>query len=120
MFINEAASGSTRPQGQQSGQQTQPRQTPSIAIMQPKSLKVKKSEVFKKKRFKLRAFMTQCELYINFNISQFATHKERVLWAASYLRDDAFRWFETYITDVLNNFDDENVWENAITEMFAD
>ena len=120
MSTNEAASGSTRPQRQQPSQQAQPRQTPSIAIMQPKPLKIKEPEVFKGERSKLRAFMTQCELYINFNISQFATHKERVLWAASYLRDDAFRWFETYITDVLNNFDDESVWENAITEMFAD
>ena len=91
MFINEAASGSTRPQGQQSNQQAQPRQTSPIAIMQSKPLKIKESEIFKKKRSKLRAFMTQCELYINFNISQFATHKEKVLWAASYLRDDAFR-----------------------------
>ena len=79
MFTNEAASGSTRPQEQQSDQQAQPRQTPPIAIMQPKSLKIKKPKVFKGERSKLRAFMTQCELYINFNINQFAIHKKRVL-----------------------------------------
>ena len=48
MSINEAASSSTRPQGQQSSQQAQPRQASPIAIMQPKSLKIKKPKVFKK------------------------------------------------------------------------
>ena len=119
MFINKSISNNIRSQRQQSNQQIQSRQTSFIVIMQSKSLKIKKSKIFKKERFKLRAFITQCELYINFNINQFAIHKKKVLWAASYLRDDAFRWFETYITNVLNNFDDENVWKTAITEMFA-
>ena len=79
MFINETAASNIRTQRQQLNQQTQSRQTSFIAIMQSKSLKIKKSEIFKKKRFKLRAFMTQCELYINFNISQFAIHKKKVL-----------------------------------------
>jgi hypothetical protein len=45
---------------------------------------------FNGERHKLKAFLVQTELYIGFNINCFPTEMDKVLWATTLLRKDAF------------------------------
>ena len=43
----------------------------STVVVQIRSLEIKKSNVFNENKFKLKMFLTQVELYINFNVNKF-------------------------------------------------
>ena len=67
--------------------------TPKInntVVLQARPLKVKKSNVFKENRSKLRAFLTQAELYIDFNVDKFNENQKKILWASTYFRNKTF------------------------------
>lgn len=44
--------------------------------------------------WKLRNFITQCEIYFFANSEKFKTDEKKVMFAFSYLRDAALEWFE--------------------------
>ena len=44
-----------------------------------KFLKIKKSNVFKKNRTKFKAYITQCEFYLDFNVNQMSNDKKKVI-----------------------------------------
>lgn len=62
-----------------------------------KSVKVKPPEAFDGTRHKLRAFITQLDLYIHMNREQLADEGDKVLFASTYLTGPAFDWFEPFI-----------------------
>lgn len=66
-------------------------------------LKVSSPDTFSGDRKKLRAFLAQLELYIRFNSAELNQESKKTLFAATYLRDAAFDWFEPYLTDFLEN-----------------
>ena len=49
--------------------------------------------------YKLRNFLTQCEIYFRANHSKFRTDDKKVMFAFSYLTDNALEWFEQKFLD---------------------
>ena len=54
----------------------------------------KPSEYTGKDRAACSTFLAQTKLYINGNANLFPSEEAKVLFAATYLRDKAFQWFE--------------------------
>ena len=78
----------------------------NTVVLQVRSLKIKKSNVFKKNKFKLRVFLIQTELYINFNVNKINKNQKKILWAFIYFRDEAFDWVDIYVRDFINHKND--------------
>ena len=78
---------------------------PAPVIIKP--LKINTPEPFDGSREKLRAFFSQVELFFEFNAERFPTDKHKDLFASTYLRGSAFKWFNSFLTDFLNNKPDE-------------
>ena len=74
---------------------------PAPVIIKP--LKVNTPELFDGGKGKLQAFFSQVELFFGFNAKRFPTNKHKVLFASTYLRSPAFKWFNSFLTDFLNN-----------------
>ena len=72
-----------------------------------KHLKINTPESFDGSRGKLRAFFSQVELFFGFNVDRFPTNKHKVLFASTYLKGPAFKWFNSFLTDFLNNEPDK-------------
>ena len=51
----------------------------STVMLQIRPLEVKKSDVFSENRFKLKMFLTQAELYIDFNMNKFNENPKKIL-----------------------------------------
>ena len=47
------------------------------------------------------------ELFFGFNADKFPTDKHKVLFASTYLSGPAFKWFNSFLTDFLNNEPDK-------------
>lgn len=77
------------------------KQTPS-ASKSTQVLKVGLPEHFSGKRSKLKEFISQCQLYIEFNPKLFKTDRKKILFYASYFRDEAFNWFEPHLRNLLS------------------
>ena len=82
-----------------------PAPAPAPVIIKP--LKINTPEPFDGSRGKLRAFFSQIELFFGFNVDRFPTDKHKVLFASTYLRGLAFKWFNSFLTDFLNNKPDK-------------
>ena len=78
-----------------------PAPAPAPVIIKP--LKINTPEPFDGSRGKLQAFFSQIELFFGFNVDKFPTDKHKVLFASTYLRGSAFKWFNSFLTDFLNN-----------------
>jgi len=68
--------------------------------------KITQPDLFHGERTKLRAFLAQVKLNFKLNPTKFDTAQKKVMYVANLLRDGAFRWFEPYLSDYLN--DDTN------------
>jgi hypothetical protein len=42
-------------------------------------------------------------MYICFNVSKLGSAKIKVMFAITYLRNGAFNWFKSYLTDYIDN-----------------
>ena len=82
-----------------------PAPAPAPVIIKP--LKINTPELFDGSRGKLRAFFSQIELFFGFNVDRFPTNKHKVLFASTYLRGPALEWFNSFLTDFLNNKPDK-------------
>ena len=107
-----STTGSTRGQA--------PAVAPEISAPAPvpviiKPLKINTPEPFDGSRGKLRAFFSQVELFFRFNVDRFPTNEHKVLFASTYLKGPAFEWFNSFLTDFLNNEPDER--DNDIIEV---
>ena len=78
---------------------------PAPVIIKP--LKINTPEPFHGSREKLQAFFSQVELFFGFNAERFLIDKHKVLFASTYLRSPAFKWFNSFLTDFLNNEPDK-------------
>ena len=76
---------------------------PALAPVIIKPLKINTPEPFDGSRGKLQAFFSQVELFFGFNADRFPTNKYKVPFASTYLRGPAFKWFNSLLTDFLNN-----------------
>ena len=103
---------------------------PAPVIIKP--LKINIPEPFDGSRGKLRAFFSQIELFFWFKVDRFPTDKHKVLFANTHLRGPAFKWFNLFLTDFLNNKpdkrDDDTIkvtqnysnFKNKLRQVFGD
>ena len=103
---------------------------PAPVIIKP--LKINTPEPFDSGRGKLRAFFSQVELFFGFNAERFPTNKHKVLFASTYLRGPAFKWFNSFLMDFLNNkpdkkddntievFQNYSNFKNKLRQVFGD
>ena len=82
-----------------------PAPAPALVIIKP--LKINTPEQFDSSRGKLQAFFSQIELFFGFNVDKFPTDEHKVLFASTYLKGPAFEWFNSFLTDFLNNKPDK-------------
>ena len=82
-----------------------PAPAPAPVIIKP--LKINTPEPFDGSRRKLQAFFSQIEIFFVFNVDRFPTDKHKVLFASMYLRGPAFKWFNSFLMDFLNNEPDK-------------
>ena len=82
-----------------------PAPAPAPVIIKP--LKINTPEPFDGSRGKLRAFFSLIELFFGFNVDRFLIDKHKVLFTSTYLRGPAFEWFNSFLTDFLNNEPDK-------------
>ena len=101
-----STTGSTRGQAPAVAPAVAP-EAPAPAPVIIKPLKINTPEPFDGSRGKLRAFFSQVELFFGFNVDRFPTDKHKVLFASIYLRGPAFEWFNSFLTDFLNNEPDK-------------
>jgi len=64
--------------------------------------RIAQPDTFHGDRKKLRAYLAQVKLYIRLNPGKLDQQADRVMFASTYLRDGAFRWFEPYLNDYLD------------------
>ena len=83
-----------------------PAPAPAPVIIKP--LKINTPDPFDESRGKLQAFFSQAELFFGFNVDRFPTNKHKVVFASTYLRGPAFEWFNSFLTDFLNNEPDKS------------
>ena len=81
-------------------------------------IKVTKSEFFEDERKKLQEWLAQMNIFMSFQKNHIRIKKDKILLAASFLKDKVFNWFESYIRAQFhlreNNENDKNS-----AEMFA-
>ena len=80
---------------------TQEIPAPAPVIIKP--LKINTPELFDSGKGKLQAFFSQVKLFFGFNTERFPTDKHKVLFTSTYLRGLAFKLFNSFLTDFLNN-----------------
>ena len=73
-----------------------------VSTVQVKLIKVKSSEEYFRERKNLDRFLLQCDLYIWHNQIQFQM-KNKFMFAAIYLQEDAFDWVQTHLKNFLKN-----------------
>ena len=69
-------------------------------------VKMLTSNLYYEDRDKLKAFLMQAEMYVR-AYSKLATLKDKILFVASYLREDVFKWFKLIMKDFLKNKKEE-------------
>jgi hypothetical protein len=72
-----------------------PPAAPAVRHSEPK---IAAPEYFSGQRSKLTTFLTQVSMVIELQPSRYPTERSKVLYAASFLRDTAFLWFQPNIT----------------------
>ena len=107
-----STTGSTRGQAPTVAPAVAPAVAPEVPAPAPapviiKPLKINTPEPFDGSRGKLQAFFSQIELFFGFNVDRFHTNKHKILFASTYLRGPAFKWFNSFLTDFLNNKPDK-------------
>ena len=88
--------------------QTAPHPVPQSAVREPQ---VSSPTHFSGNRAELRNFLSQVRLVIDVQQSRFQTERQKVLYAASFLRDSAYSWFQPFLEqspapDLLDDFDE--------------
>ena len=89
----------THPMASNNGQSSYIPSTAINAILGSRLGKLlnKPEEYDGKDRSKCNTFVAQVQLYISGNFETFPNEESKVLFAATYLRDKAFVWFEPYM-----------------------
>ena len=72
-----------------------------IHVQTPSRIKVHVPDKFDGDAKAVVQFFLQCELYFGFNVSAFAAEVDKVLFAGSYLRGKAAKWYEPLLENYL-------------------
>jgi hypothetical protein len=78
-----------------------------------------KVDLFRGDRTKLRAYLIQLKLVFKLHSAKYPEGSTQVLFAATYLRDAAFSWFEPYMSDYLDEEDDNEDDTDTMFESFS-
>ena len=84
----------------------------------PSPPKVKEPDTFDGTRSKLRLYLAQCTIYIEFNDDKFRADPDKVLWATTFLTGAAFDWVETAQKDYFECGSNFAQWDEATKEIF--
>ena len=82
-----------------------------------RSVKLPKPEFFDGSRSKLRGFLTQMEMQLRMN-RQIVNEDDKVVFVSTYLRGQAFEWFEPFIREYQEK-EDKDKWSNTTKEIFT-
>ncbi len=110
------------------------RATPSqgASISSADKIKIPIPDLYRGDRDKLEAYLVQVELYVKRHSSQFRFTEDKVLFASTYLRRNAFTWFHHFLTDYLQKepgereeetdtiFRDPKAFELRLRRVFGD
>ena len=96
---------------------TSEQQTSRLTDLSTKQVKVPPSDEFRGDCSLLSAYLTQLDLYIRYNESQFAREHDKVFFTSMYLHEDTFAWFKSTIKDQLKNQKSEQ--EDLMNEIFT-
>jgi Ty3 transposon capsid-like protein len=79
-------------------------------------------EHFDGKRSKVRNFLSQVRLVIHAQPSRFVTDRQKVMFAASFLRSTAFSWFEPFLDSPTDSviLEDFSVFAHTLQTTFGD
>lgn len=72
------------------------------ATPRARKVKIRNPDTFDGNRQKLQGFVSQLERYIRIYSDQFEYEEDKVLFASTYLRGTAERWFEPYLNEHLH------------------
>ncbi|KAL2006536.1 hypothetical protein VTN00DRAFT_9204 [Thermoascus crustaceus] len=78
--------------------------------------KIAKPDLYYGDQPKLQTFISQLELYFFFNPHEFPNEERKVMFAATYLRSMAAKWFDPYLKDRLERTPEQ--WRAETTEIF--
>jgi transposase InsO family protein len=81
-----------------------------------RSVKLPQPEFFDGTRSKLRGFLTQMEMQLRMN-SQIVNEDDKVVFVSTYLRGQAFEWFEPFIREYQEK-EDKDDWSDTTKEIF--
>ncbi len=76
-------------------------------------IKIGKVEPFSGERGTLKVFLAQLRIYFANNAGRIVTESDKVLTASSFLNGEAMRWFAPYVTERIENNDDQLSPETA-------
>jgi len=87
-----------------------------------RDLKINAPEKFTGERAKLPQFITQVRMYTSLQPKLFRSEESKVLFAASYLRDVPFNWFESYYSQAVRPLwmHDLDSFTNELRQSFGD
>ena len=106
--------------------------TQGASISSADKIKIPTPDLYHGDRDKLEAYLVQVELYVKRHSSQFKSAEDKVLFASTYLRGNAFTWFHHYLTDYLQKesgereeetntiFRDPQAFEKRLRRVFGD
>jgi len=83
-----------------------------------RKVKIRNPDTFDGNRQKLQGFVSQLERYIRIYDDQFEDEEDKVLFASTYLRGTAERWFEPYLNEHLHKEEEER--SQTTRDMFDD
>ncbi len=89
-----------------------------VSIFSADKIKISVPDLYYDDRDKLEAYLVQVELYIKRHSAQFKFTEDKVLFASTYLRGNAFTWFHHYLTNYLQKEAEE--WEEETKTIFRD
>lgn len=95
---------------------TSEQQTLRLTDLSMKQVKISFLNEFREDCSLLSAYLTQLNLYIKYNKSQFIREHDKVFFTSMYLCEDAFAWFKPTIKDQLKNQKEKQ--EDLINEIF--
>lgn len=81
------------------------------------AIKIPKAEPFEGNWMKLQGFLTQMNMQINVNKSQLPWEADRVIFVSTYLRGQAWSWFEPYIHEYYEQASEQ--WSMTTREIFT-
>ena len=106
--------------------ETRPKNPPTMSPVLPhREPTMSDPEYFDGKRSAVRNFISQCRIVFTAQPSRFPTERHMVIYAASYLRDAAFSWFQPHLDTLEHEHPDHildsfRAFANALRETFGD